>query len=72
MFFKWRLRVGDDGLFRVSDKEMQGTGREVPLNITGPHRPDMPTKPFTEPEYLRWKADLMTNGFTVDDRLLGM
>ncbi len=59
----WKVFVrilGDENYQILGSPDYPGIySRQAQLNVTGTHKPDIPSGTLTKAQYLRWKADLI-------------
>jgi hypothetical protein len=67
----WKLfiRLLEGDKYQLLDRpDLPGTySHQSQLNVTGPHKPEIPSALLTRPEYLRWKAELCEKGDEILD-----
>jgi hypothetical protein len=67
----WKLfvRLLEDDHYQILDSpDLPGIySRQSQLNVTGPHKLEIPRGLLTKAEYLRWKADLCEKGDKIAD-----
>jgi hypothetical protein len=63
------VRLVDGEKYQILDRsDAPGIySRQSQINITGPAEPQLPDRLLSPAEYLRWKAHLTENGYSVLD-----